>query len=87
MAQVEVLLGQSERNYAALDSKGLALCRLALCKENSEHIPTAIDVYRAARSNNKDTGIVGDVLRLFDALVQADPTRMLAEVRAAAAEK
>ena len=83
--QAEALLRRNEKNYGALDNKGLALCGLTLCEENRERIPAAICAYRTARAINKDTGIVKDVLRLFDALTLADPARMLAEVRAAAA--
>jgi len=82
--QAEQLLAHSAQNYAALDSKGLALSGLALC-EGPQHVAAAIAAYRAARAINKDAGIVGRVLRLFDELAKADSTRILKEVRAAAA--
>jgi hypothetical protein len=56
-----------------------------LC-ESSEHIPAAIEAYRAARALCKDVGIVNRVLRLFDALAVADEKGILAEVRKAARE-
>jgi tetratricopeptide (TPR) repeat protein len=84
VAEAEALLIHSKQNYGALDSKGLALCGLALCEENSDHISAAIDAYRAARAMNKDAGIVRYVLRLFDELVRADSGGILAEVRSAA---
>lgn len=82
--RADELLLHSEKNYDALDVKGLAFAGLALC-EGSHHIPTAIAVYRAARAINKDAGIVGRVLRLFDELAKADANSVLAEVRSAAA--
>ena len=45
----------------------------------------AIEVYRAARAINKDAGVVGRVLRLFDTLAESDAAGALAGVRAAAA--
>ncbi len=82
--QAEQLLSHSAQNYAALDSKGLALSGLALC-EGQQHVASAIAAYRAARAINKDAGIVKRVLRLFDELAKADANGVLAEVRAAAA--
>ena len=82
--QAEQLLAHSAQNYAALDSKGLALSGLALC-EGPQHFAAAIAVYRAARAINKDAGIVGRVLRLFDELAKADAAGILKEVRVAAA--
>ena len=82
--QAEELLSRSPQLYAALDTKGLALCGLALC-ENPGHIPAAKEAYKAARAINSDAGIVGRVLRLFDALAKADAAGNLAGVRAEAA--
>jgi tetratricopeptide (TPR) repeat protein len=82
--QADELLTWSPQFYQALDTKGLALCGLALC-ENSEHIPGAKEAYKAARTINSDAGIVGRVLRRFDALVKADTAGILTEVRAEAA--
>ncbi len=79
------LLSHSERNYSALDAKGLALCGLALCERNKKCIPDAIKAYSSARAVNRDAGIAGRVLRLFDELAKADSAGLLAGVRAAAA--
>ena len=84
MDHVETLLSAYAQNYAALDSKGLALCGLALT-EDPKRIAEAVAAYRAARAITKATGIVQRVLRLFDALAQADNHGVLAPVRAAAA--
>jgi tetratricopeptide (TPR) repeat protein len=46
--QAEQMLAHSVQNYAALDSKGLALSGVALC-EGPQHAATAIAAYRAAR--------------------------------------
>ena len=78
------LLMQSAQNYAALDSKGLAACGLALCGE-AARLSDAISAYRAARAINKDAGVVKRVLRLFDALAMVDTEGILKDVRPAAA--
>ena len=80
----DTLLSASAQNYAALDSKGLALCGLALT-EDPNRVAEAAAAYRAARAITKATGIVQRVLRLFDTLAQADADGILAPVRAAAA--
>jgi tetratricopeptide (TPR) repeat protein len=82
--QAEELLKLNPQFYRALDSKGLALCGMALC-ENTEYIPGAKEAYKAARAINSDAGIVGRVLRRFDALAKADTAGILSEVRAQAA--
>jgi tetratricopeptide (TPR) repeat protein len=84
LQQAGKLLTRSPQLYDALDTRGLALCGLALC-ESSVHVPAAQEAYRAARVITSDAGIVGSVLQLFDALAKADPHGILAEVRAAAA--
>jgi tetratricopeptide (TPR) repeat protein len=83
ITQADTLLAHTPQFYKALDAKGLALCGLALI-EGPRHLPEAIAAYQAARSINKDTGVVARVLRLFDALAVADAGGMLAGVRAAA---
>jgi tetratricopeptide (TPR) repeat protein len=82
--QARELLARSPQFYAALDTKGLALCGLVLCG-NPDHIPKAKEAYKAARTINSDAGVVGRVLRLFDALAKADAAGILAEVRTEAA--
>jgi len=84
IAQADGLLTHTAQNYSALDTKGLALCGLTLC-EKSDHVTAAVEAYRAARAINKDAGIIGRVLRLLDTLALADPARVPARVRAAAA--
>ena len=84
MAQAETMLARAAQNYMALDSKGLALCGQAVCKDESR-IAEAAEAYRAARAINKDAGVVRRVLRLFDTLAEADEAGVLAAMRAAAA--
>lgn len=84
VAQAETMLTYSAQNYEALDSKGLALCGLAIGGD-ADRVAEAAEAYRAARAINKDAGIVGRVLRLFDALAESDGAGLLAGVRAAAA--
>jgi tetratricopeptide (TPR) repeat protein len=83
----DALLGHNEQNYGALDAKGLALCGLALCDEDTNYIPDAISSYEAARSITRAPGIVGRVLRLFDELVKADTQELLSGVREEAGGK
>ena len=82
--QANELLAQSPKFYAALDSKALALCGLALC-ESPSHLPAAKEAFAAARALTSAPGIVARVLRLFDAFAQADPTGILTEIRPYAA--
>lgn len=84
VAQADALLAHSMQNYAALDSKGLALCGLTLC-DKKDRLAAAREVFRAARAINKDTGVVKRVLRLLDALASADPAGVPTQVRTAAA--
>jgi tetratricopeptide (TPR) repeat protein len=83
----DALLGHNEQNYGALDAKGLALCGLALCDEDTNYIPDAISSYEAARSITRAPGIVGRVLRLFDELAKADSQGFISGVRGAAGGK
>jgi hypothetical protein len=84
VAQAEAQLSYSEQAYGALDAKGLALCGLALATGDKDFVPPAEDAYRKAREIAKAAGTVVDVLRLFDALQEADAADVLAEVRAVA---
>jgi tetratricopeptide (TPR) repeat protein len=83
----DALLGHNEQNYGALDAKGLALCGLALCDEDTNYIPDAISSYEAARFITRVPGIVGRVLQLFDELVKADTQELLSGVREEAGGK
>nr|MDQ2694536.1 hypothetical protein [Pseudomonadota bacterium] len=83
IAQAEALLSKTRELYDTLDSKALALCGLALC-ENPAHTAAASEACRAARTINKDAGVVGRVVRVFDALAAADREGILKGVRAAA---
>ncbi|HEX8294380.1 MAG TPA: tetratricopeptide repeat protein, partial [Pyrinomonadaceae bacterium] len=84
VAQAEAMLARSAQNYMALDSKGLALCGLTVCGD-ADHAAEAAEAFRAARAINKESGVVGRVLRLFDTLTESDTAVGLAAVRAAAA--
>jgi lipopolysaccharide biosynthesis regulator YciM len=95
IAQADALLAHTPQLFRASDSKGLALCGLALLEKDLTGFENlsglAADAYRAARAANADAGGVARVLRLFDALcaaealVESDPEGRLAGVRAAAA--
>jgi tetratricopeptide (TPR) repeat protein len=79
VAEADAILIENT-DFWVLDSKGLALSGLTLCGHR-EHLSTAIEAYKAARAITRDMGVVGRVLRLFDALRQADTTGILGEVR------
>ena len=80
--RADELLAQTPELYEMLQAKGLSLCGLALC-DGPEHVPAAIEAYRAARRITSAAGIVQDALMLFDALAAADTANLLAPVRPA----
>jgi tetratricopeptide (TPR) repeat protein len=77
-------LEQASADYAALDTKALALCGLALTTEPGK-AAEACTVFRAARSVTSADGIVRRTLALFDAQAAADQGGILAGTRQAAA--
>jgi tetratricopeptide (TPR) repeat protein len=83
------ILAQSPNYYDALDARGLALAGLVLCEADSDcrtdHLARAKAAFRAARAVTQAPGIVASVIRLLDALAEADPINLLSEVRATAA--
>jgi len=84
VAQADNLLVHTAQYFNALDAKALALCGLALCGDKLR-LPEAVEAHRAARAITKAPGIVGRVLRLFDALAVVDTDGILGEVRKVAA--
>lgn len=80
--QVDATLAYN-KSYLVLDSKGLALCGLALC-EDKKYITEAINTYKEARAIAREAGVTGRVQRLFDALASADGAGLLNRVRATA---
>jgi tetratricopeptide (TPR) repeat protein len=86
VSQADQLLAHTPQYYDALDAKGLALSGLALVEDDREgRVAAAIEAFRAARAITQAKGIVGRVVRLFDALAVADRAGVLAGVRVAAA--
>jgi tetratricopeptide (TPR) repeat protein len=81
VAQAEALLAHTSENYAALDTKALALGGLVLLGEVAR-LPEAIAAVQAARAVNRAAGVVRDAARLWDALAVADEAGTLASVRA-----
>jgi tetratricopeptide (TPR) repeat protein len=82
--EADALLIHTPELFKALDTKALALMGLSLL-DDGQHLPAAIEAYRAARTINRDAGIVRRALRLLDTLAMLDNARMLAQVRVAAA--
>jgi tetratricopeptide (TPR) repeat protein len=78
-AHADELLRESSHHYAALDTKALARCGLALTQDAS-YAAQAIAVFRQARAITTDNGTVTQVLRLFDAIAAADPAGTLTPV-------
>jgi tetratricopeptide (TPR) repeat protein len=84
LSQAGELLTKTPQLYDAMDIQGLALCGLALYG-NPQHIPEAKEAFKAARAINSDSGNIGRVLHLFDALAKDDKDGILTELRAEAA--
>jgi tetratricopeptide (TPR) repeat protein len=85
-AHADEVLRHSSHNYAALDTKALARCGLALTQDAS-YAAQAIAVFRQARAITTDDGTVTQVLQLFDAIAAADPAGALTPVRPAVASR
>jgi hypothetical protein len=83
LAEADKLLERSEQNFSALDTKGLALCGLALC-QNEGHLTAAEGAFGAARKITQAKGAVARVLNQFDALALADINGILSPARKAA---
>ena len=72
---------QFTRNFNALDAKGVALSGLALCGDPSR-LTDAVAAHSAARAINGDAGVIRRVAWLNEQMAPADPTGLLAAVRA-----
>jgi tetratricopeptide (TPR) repeat protein len=96
IAQADEILAKTPDFYEALDTKGLALCGLAICRgavsapvdasktgreDPAPTINDAIAIFRAARKIAPHAGVVKSVLRLFDELVKCDEEGILKDVR------
>ncbi len=73
---------QFAANFNAFDSKGVALSGLVLCGDVSRLAP-AVEAHRSARAVNRDVGVVGRVLWLYDQLAPGDASRHVEAARAA----
>ncbi len=80
ITDADALLGYTAENYEALDTKGLALCGLALCENENNYIDEAVKTYTSAREINKDIGYVNKELRKLTELSKADTEGMLKPV-------
>ena len=80
VTQADELLHQASGAYAALDTKGLALCGLALTTDPDQAVEAAA-LFRTARAITSADGIVTATLALFDALAAADRGGLLAGIR------
>lgn len=84
VTEADRLLALCGQNFAALDTKGLALCGLALCDVRG-HLAAAEAAFAAARQITQAKGVVTALLNQFDALALADTSGILAPVRRTAA--
>jgi len=80
----DALIKESPKNWEALDTKGLALCGMAIAGHSSQ-LSEAIVAFKTARSVTRDAGIVRRALLQLDMLAPADHTGLLEPARAAAA--
>jgi tetratricopeptide (TPR) repeat protein len=83
VARADELLEQASGAYAALDTKALALCGLALTTDPDKAAEAAA-AFRAARAITNADGTVRATLALFDALAAADRGDILAGIRSEA---
>lgn len=81
ITEAKTLLGYCQKNFKALNAKGLSLCGLVLCEKNKEHIQTAKKAFEAAQKIKKDPGYIKNLLRLFDQMAKEDKEGVLREVR------
>jgi tetratricopeptide (TPR) repeat protein len=88
LTHANALLEKTPGLYAALDTKGLALCGLALCEDDAQnHVRDAVTAFQSAREKTRAAGVVARVLRWLDELRKADRQDVLGEaVRLAAGE-
>lgn len=84
--QADGLITRCDKNWEALDAKGLALCGLALC-EGQDRRREAVRAFEAARKSTRDAGTVRRALLQLDILAPLDGDGLLAPARAAAAGK
>ncbi len=84
LSVASALVEEASDNLRALDTKGLALCGLALV-ENPRRADEAAAAFRAARAVSRAPGIVGRVLCTFDILATAAEPGILGRVRDEAA--
>ncbi|OUL17593.1 hypothetical protein BV378_38135 [Nostoc sp. RF31YmG] len=71
------LLQRNGSNYAALNTKGLALCGLVICGKQ-DYLPDAKQAYQQARIiNNGAVGITARTLHLFEKLAILDEEKKL----------
>ena len=80
VTQADELLQLADAAYAALHTKALALCGLALTTDPGQAVEAAA-AFRAAREITSADGIVQQTLALFDALAVADRDGLLAAIR------
>ena len=83
LAESSKILTSKPENYGALDTSALAHCGLAITSD-PVHATEAAAAFNAARALTAAPGITKRVLRLFDALADADPEQTLHGLRAAA---
>jgi tetratricopeptide (TPR) repeat protein len=79
------LLVRCDRNWEALDARGLALCGLALL-DGQKGFDAAIATFQAARRVTAGAGVVRRILRQLDLLMPTGPAALLASLRQAAGE-
>jgi len=83
MTKADKLLHKTDYNLAALYSRALAHCGLAL-SEVTSHVSTALEIYRAAGEMSRDklgAGVAADALKQLNALAAADANDILKQVR------
>ncbi len=80
LAETETLLEQCNRNYDALDSRGLAFCGMALLEKSDDYIQDAREAFNSAREIISAVGCVKRVARMFEELKKVDDQGVLGDV-------
>lgn len=85
IGSADALIQRCDRNWEALDAKGLALSALALY-DGPGRLQDAVSTFRAARRVTADRGTIRRALRQLDLLAPSDTAGLLAQARSAAGE-
>ena len=79
----DALLALTDRNVAALQTRAIALSRLAVSADDQTRATEAENAFARADAVTDATGVTADICRLLDRIAHHDRSGILAKVRAA----